>query len=122
MPTIQSVGAILVEAVIALMRALESDHYHGFLPAVEELLEAPGLAVSGVRIQEQVVAVEEVHNGVALVCFIVVVRQIDVHSAVFPGGIVVKRFFDDHCFVVLSVKMYNVITGLPCGHNSYSNT
>ena len=108
--------------MIALVRALESDHHHGFLPAVEELLEAPGLAVSGVRIQEQVVAVEEVHNGVALVCFIVVVRQIDVHSAVFPGGIVVKRFFDDHCFVVLSVKMYNVITGLPCGHNSYSNT
>ena len=61
-----AVGAVLVEACVALVAALHAYDDQGFLPAVEEVLKAPALAVGGAFVVEEVVPVEEVHHRIAL--------------------------------------------------------
>ena len=62
------IGAVLVKSVIALVGALKSDDDHVFVPAVQKFAKPPGLAESGVGIIEEIVAIPEISDGIALIC------------------------------------------------------
>ena len=51
------------------------------VPLVEEALEAPALAVGGALVEEEVVAVEEVHDGIALIRVFVPIGEIHMQRA-----------------------------------------
>ena len=93
---IHLIGQVFGDPLVALVAALDAHHDHILVPVVQEILQAPALAVGGVLVEIEVVAVEEIHHRVALFAMVIAVGQPDVERAVLPGGGGVEIPFDDH--------------------------
>ena len=71
-------GEVLAQPFALAVAALDTHNDDVLGPAAEEGSESPGFAVGGIRVGEEVVAVQEVHDGIARLGAFVVIGQPDV--------------------------------------------
>ena len=83
---IDVVRRIFPQPLVARVGTLHPYHDHLLGPSVEKGFQSPRLAVGGVLVVEEVVAVEHVEHGVALLRLSVAVGQVQVYRAHLPGG------------------------------------
>ena len=95
-PAFGRIGHIFAEPFVAFMAAFNTNQDHGFFPAQEKFLHAPGLAIGGILVQEKVVAVKEIHDRIVFLGVVIVFRQPDVQHPTDTFGTVNKVAFYDH--------------------------
>ena len=95
-PTLSGIGQILAEPLLTLVAAFDSYQNHGLFPLGEKLCHAPGFAVGGILIPEQIVAVKKIHHGVVFTAGMVILRQPDVQGAVGVFRREEKGLLDQH--------------------------
>ena len=90
------VGQVLTESLIAFVAALDTYDDDILSPAIQKLLKTPALAIGGVFVEKEIMAVKKVHDGVACVCLVIAIRQINMQGAVLALGGIDEVSFDDH--------------------------
>ena len=95
-PTLSRIGQILAEPLLTLVAAFDAHQNHGLFPLGEKLCHAPGFAIGGILIPEQIVAVKKVHHGVVFTAGMVILRQPDVQGAVGVFRREEKGLLDQH--------------------------
>ena len=95
-PALGGVGHVFAEPLVALVAAFDAHYDHGFVPAQEKFLHAPGFAIGGILVPKQIVAVEKVHDRVAFCGVVIVFRQPDVEAPVGTLGGIDKVALEDH--------------------------
>ena len=104
------VGEVFAEPFLTIVAAFDADHDHFLAPAVQEIFQSPGFSVGGIFVAVQVVAVEEVHDGIPFPGFEIIVGKIDVQRPVGALGGIDEVALDDHRFAPLSYY-WLIITG-----------
>ena len=95
-PAFGRIGHIFTEAFISLMTAFNTHHDHGLGPAIQEFLHAPGFAVGGIFVEEQIVAIKKIHDGIPFIGVIVTFRKPDMQGTGNTLGGIDKVAFNDH--------------------------
>ena len=82
-----SEGGILDQALVALVVALHTDDDQFLLALLHEAVHAPGFSEGGILIEKDIVSVEHIHDGVALLRFLLIGgRKVDIcFSGLLPG-------------------------------------
>ena len=90
------IGRKLLQTLVALMIAFNTDNDQLVLPLPHKFLQSPGFTVGSILIIKKIVPIIHIHDRISRFAFLVIIRKVDMQHPVQMIWGNMYHFFNNH--------------------------